>query len=261
MLAWVLEVLQVFIGVLQGWQAQGAMGEVAALSAFVGSIMVPTGGFFLLVRQRARKRYRKGLDELDEARSDLATKEESIRTLQTEKRQKDTQIALLQQMAPEDFTRAMDAHRRDHNTELGVRDAQAYVDFHRPALRRAFGVLTNDLIGHAATEGPATYAIALSHAQAALALTPDDEDLRELAAELAEAATIAPHAAVKLPTAEGRAERLAQRATLPDDLQALQSPYFASNSKGQFHVSLTLARHALRNARRAYGAASEPHVP
>ena len=44
---------------------------------------------------------------------------------QADLRRRDSRIALLDRMAPEGFTRATEAHRRDGNTELEVRDAHS----------------------------------------------------------------------------------------------------------------------------------------
>ena len=260
MLVWVVDVLQFIIDTLRDWQSQGAVGDFKALAWALGTAVVPVVIFFLAVRSLARRRYLIGLEELSEARHEIKAKDEALATLRTEKARRDQKIAALELKAPDGFARVMDAHLRDANTELELRDAHAYLDFHRAALRRAHGVVIDDLIGHAAGEGVSTFAIALSHAQAALALTPDDEALRDIAAELAEAATIAPSARVRLATPEERAERMTRRAELPNDLEALQMAWNEAFDHGRYRLSLTFARHGLRAARRGFGPGSETHV-
>jgi len=68
---------------------------------------------------------KRGADDLEAARHKLAAKDEAMINQQADLRRRDSRIALLDRMAPEDFTRAMEAHRRDGNTELEVRDAHS----------------------------------------------------------------------------------------------------------------------------------------
>lgn len=99
---------------------------------------------------------------------------------------------------------------------------------------------------------------------AALALAPDDHDLRALVEDLgAAAAASASGATVRLKEDADRRQRLEAIDRLPKDLEALQQAYYRARERGEYRLILALAEHGLTltlTRRTPYGVGSEWHL-
>ncbi|MBP5858242.1 tetratricopeptide repeat protein, partial [Marivibrio halodurans] len=263
--------LTALIDILTELRDDSLYGQVQFLLA-VGVVVVgPMIATFRYTRHRAKRRYQKGIQRIKELEDERAANEETIAALRADRKQGEARCETLLSEAPEGVLERIEREERDGNLDPAIAIARDYIGRNRTALHRAYRLLTDAAIIEASEDGAAGYANALLHARGGLAVAPEDEDLRDLAEELEQAAADpdhpvphdAPHDAPGSPTtasptqgpsdAATRAERRAARAALPADLDALQRCFSRAYRTGHWRLMRRFAEHGLRLARRVEG--------
>jgi hypothetical protein len=159
----------------------------------------------------------------------------------------------------------VERHRRetrDHNDEAAMARAETFIDRQKDALILAFRTRMDEAVRQSVEDGAPAFDRARSWARAALALDPQDRELRMLIAELdvAEAAAAAGARATLKGEAERR-HRLARNDRLPTDLAALTNAFLDARGRGHYALMLMLADHGVTVTRRPpFGAGSRNHL-
>jgi hypothetical protein len=236
---------------LQELNQMGIVLQVLTLASIPSAIILIFGGFYLALTRKVKAQntqYRALHSRLEKADADL-----KLLTQERDKLQTQTSATFLNQHSRE---------MRQHNDEKAMKLAEDFIERQREALTLAFKTRMKEAIGHAMEDGSLSYGNARHWAVAALALAPDDNDLRALVEGLAAAAAAtASGAKVRLKDDADRQERLAMIDRLPKDLEALDHVFYAARDRGDYRLMLALAEHGLPLTRRApYGVGSEWHL-
>jgi len=245
-------VIDQIIAFLQDLQGMSDISKALTLIAIPG-LLFAIGGLPYL---RLTRRLRASVTRYDDVNNALTAARREATKL-------DRDCKALKADTPEAFLAAHAEALRDEMPERAMALSETFLTRQHDALARALRTRMEDSIGQAPEDGTPAWSTARAYAHAALALTPDDAELKSLAEELEQAESIAAAsgAQVKLDRAEKRQARAATNDRLPGDLQALTKAFLDARAKGQYRTMQLLAEHGLTlTARAPYGKGSKEHL-